>query len=149
MWSSLGLLAASRAVQNNEVRPARLKREVDVVLSRGGRAWPSLPRETTVEDRGNGLMYIITKHSRRSRPTVETLEGRALLTAGVLDTSFGGTGQVITQLPSQTFADGAAVQSDLKTVVVGQEGAGANSTWNLALFRYNVDGSLDSTFGNR
>jgi uncharacterized delta-60 repeat protein len=87
----------------------------------------------------------------RSRPQIESLEGRTLLTAGVLDTSFGGTGLVTTQLAFNTKSQGLVVQPDLKTVVVGLE-APSNTTGvfphSLVLFRYNVDGSLDSTFGS-
>ena len=37
----------------------------------------------------------MTKRAKRGRrPSVELLEGRALLTAGALDTTFGGTGIV-------------------------------------------------------
>jgi uncharacterized delta-60 repeat protein len=93
----------------------------------------------------------LTTFSRRvrRRPQVEPLEGRTLLSAGALDTSFGGTGQVITQLTYHTFPEGLAVQADLKTVVVGLEAPNSSSFFpgSLTLFRYNVDGSLDSTFG--
>ena len=42
-------------------------------------------------------------------------------TAGTLDTSFGGTGSVVTDLTCPFIPQGMAVQSDLKTVVVGLE----------------------------
>ncbi len=94
----------------------------------------------------------LTKFSRRVRrcPQVEPLEGRTLLSAGALDTSFGGTGQVVTQLTYNTYPEGLAVQSNLETVVVGLESPSNTSgiyPHSLTLFRYNVDGSLDSTFG--
>ncbi len=88
---------------------------------------------------------------RRSRPSVESLEGRALLTAGALDTSFGGTGSVVTNLTYSFLPQGLAVQSDLKTVVVGTEEpspTGGAFPLSLVVVRYNVDGSLDSTFGS-
>ena len=84
----------------------------------------------------------------RRRPDLEALERRTLLTAGTLDTSFGGTGQVITNLGTWTEPQGLAVQSDLKTVVVGLEQVSNSSLPSLTLFRYNVDGSLDTTFGS-
>jgi uncharacterized delta-60 repeat protein len=87
-------------------------------------------------------MDLRIRNLRRSHPRVELLEGRALLAAGALDTSFGGTGQVISPLPVQASSSGVAVQPDLKTVVVGID------AYNLVLFRCNVDGSLDSTFGS-
>src|SRR4051794_20967862 len=65
------------------------------------------------------------RHLER-RPQVESLEGRALLAAGALDSTFGGTGQVTTQLSQSLFAQGVAVQADLKTLVVGLEAADAS-----------------------
>ena len=91
--------------------------------------------------------YTFSRRVRR-RPQVEPLEGRILLNAGDLDTIFGGTGQVITTLGSWTEPQGLAVQSDLKTVVVGLEQVSSSSLPSLTLFRYNVDGSLDTTFGS-
>lgn len=79
-----------------------------------------------------------------------------MLTAGALDTTFGGTGLVATQ-PSSHFptgmsdgSTGVAVQSDLKTVVVGNAYQYDNKAWhlNIAVTRYNTDGSLDPTFGS-
>jgi uncharacterized delta-60 repeat protein len=91
-----------------------------------------------------------TRSTKRRRPALESLEGRTLLNAGTLDTSFGGTGEVITQLAYNAYPQGLAVQSDLKTVVVGLESP-SNTTGiyphSLVLIRYNADGSLDSTFG--
>jgi uncharacterized delta-60 repeat protein len=106
----------------------------------------------------NRLSHILGASRRRGalvrrnrrRPRVELLEGRTLLTAGALDTSFGGTGLVTTRLAFNTYAQGLAIQPDLKTVVVGLEPP-SNTTGifphSLTLFRYNVDGSLDSAFG--
>jgi uncharacterized delta-60 repeat protein len=78
---------------------------------------------------------------------VELLEGRTLLNAGALDTSFGGTGQVLTQLANNSFPQELAVQADLKTVVAAQEGP-PGALFDLAVIRSNVDGTLDSTFGS-
>ncbi|VTR96211.1 na-ca exchanger integrin-beta4 : Na-Ca exchanger/integrin-beta4 OS=Trichodesmium erythraeum (strain IMS101) GN=Tery_1772 PE=4 SV=1: Calx-beta: Calx-beta: Calx-beta: Calx-beta: Calx-beta: Calx-beta: PKD: PKD: HemolysinCabind: HemolysinCabind [Gemmata massiliana] len=67
---------------------------------------------------------------------------------GSLDTSFGTGGVVHTNFPSSTdgHADGIAVQSDGKIVVVGKvTGGGNNGDWGIA--RYNSDGTLDTTFG--
>jgi uncharacterized delta-60 repeat protein len=69
---------------------------------------------------------------------------------GSLDQTFGDHGSVQT-----TFGDSAAqgddmvLQSDGKIIVVGSTGAGSYSALNdFALARYNVDGSLDQTYGN-
>ena len=102
-------------------------------------------------------MKEITQHRARKassprrnrRPRFEPLEGRLLLNAGDLDTSFGGTGQVLTTLSQSTWSQGLAIQPDLKTVVVGLEQvAGSNSYTDVTLTRRNVDGSLDTTIGS-
>jgi uncharacterized delta-60 repeat protein len=94
-------------------------------------------------------MRLTTRTKRRACLRVESLEGRALLTAGALDTSFDGTGVVVTDL-AYGASQGEAVQSDLKTVVVGLEVLSplTSTLDSVALIRYNVDGSLDSTFGS-
>lgn len=65
---------------------------------------------------------------------------------GSLDPSFGGTGLIVSRLlPGYNFAEGVALQSDGKIVVVG---TGDNLTANVIyLARYNTDGTLDTTFG--
>jgi uncharacterized delta-60 repeat protein len=75
---------------------------------------------------------------------LEPLEGRRLMSAGDLDASFGGgDGRVTTGFANNSvdFASDVVVQPDGKTVVVGKVGN------NGAIVRYNVDGSLDTTFG--
>jgi uncharacterized delta-60 repeat protein len=89
----------------------------------------------------NSAASISTRRSRRTRLSVEPLEGRALLSAGALDTTFGGTGMVST--PSAGVSSAIAVQPDLKVVVAGSK---INGYFEVA--RYKVDGSLDSTFGS-
>ncbi len=90
----------------------------------------------------------------RAVANVEVLEPRRLLSAGDLDPTFGVGGKVITDLPGpgqDVVADGAvAVQSDGKIVVAGTTGSTlllpADS--DVAIVRYNVDGSLDASFGD-
>jgi uncharacterized delta-60 repeat protein len=68
---------------------------------------------------------------------------------GTLDTTFGGTGKVITSVSD--LDDGAtsvAIQSDGRIVVAGYTFNGSNST-AFALLRYNPDGSLDTSFDSR
>ena len=63
---------------------------------------------------------------------------------GSLDSSFGGgTGKVTTNFGQNDEAADVAAQPDGKLVVVGYSLGGPG---NLALARYNLDGSLDSTF---
>jgi uncharacterized delta-60 repeat protein len=64
---------------------------------------------------------------------------------GSLDTSFNGTGKVTTAIGSTSAAHELALQPDGKVVVTG---VGTNGTIRFALARYNVNGSLDTTFGS-
>jgi uncharacterized delta-60 repeat protein len=64
---------------------------------------------------------------------------------GDLNSKFGTGGLVSTNFGGLDFASGVATQSDGKTVVVGLGGAG--STSQIAVVRYNQDGSLDASFG--
>ena len=59
---------------------------------------------------------------------------------GALDTTFNGTGIVITPVQNYSSASTIAIQSDGKIVVAGL------SDLYLLVARYNSDGSLDSTF---
>lgn len=62
---------------------------------------------------------------------------------GVLDYTFGGTGKVWTEkLPGNDQARAVAVQPDGKVVAVGHDGG------DFVVVRYNVDGTLDSSFGS-
>jgi uncharacterized delta-60 repeat protein len=66
---------------------------------------------------------------------------------GTLDTSFSGDGTQTTDfgLGEGAQATGAAIQGNGKLVVVGSAGAN-NISQDLALARYNADGSLDTSF---
>jgi len=64
---------------------------------------------------------------------------------GPLDTSFNGTGKVITDFFSTIdYANAAAIQPDGKIVVGGY--CIQNSWQDYAMARYNTDGSLDTAF---
>ncbi|MCP4334619.1 MAG: DUF642 domain-containing protein, partial [Gammaproteobacteria bacterium] len=66
-------------------------------------------------------------------------------TDGSLDTSFDGDGRVTTDFGNgddQSY--GIAIQSDGKILLVGQSYNGADN--DLAIARYNTDGSLDTSF---
>src|SRR4029453_12506700 len=66
---------------------------------------------------------------------------------GDLDLTFNGTGIVTTDIGgSQDEAYGLVVQSDGKIILAGVSYFGANP--EIALVRYNPDGTPDSTFGN-
>ncbi|MBI2219167.1 MAG: hypothetical protein HYU51_17940 [Candidatus Rokubacteria bacterium] len=71
---------------------------------------------------------------------------------GNLDTSFGGTGKVITDIGGFSFGGGDAaysvvIQSDGKIVAAGYGNPLASGNSDFALLRYNTDGTLDTTFG--
>jgi len=72
-------------------------------------------------------------------------------TDGTLDSTFGASGRVVTALGSGVDGAGysAAVQSDGKIVVGGDafNQSGFPRSTDMALVRYNSDGSLDTGFG--
>ncbi len=68
-----------------------------------------------------------------------------LLPDGTLDTSFNGTGKVVTGIGAGDEAiQGMALQGDGKIVVAGRAWNGSN--YDYALARYNPDGTLDTSF---
>ncbi|MBL8814301.1 MAG: PD40 domain-containing protein, partial [Planctomycetaceae bacterium] len=97
---------------------------------------------------------LLGSHLRRSRSRrrsclqfqVEGLESRSLLTAGLLDSAFGGAGIVTTDVGGS--ADGsrgiAVQQNDGRIVAVGSSHNGAN--YDFGVSRYNIDGTLDTLF---
>src|SRR5689334_21168895 len=83
----------------------------------------------------------------RRRPGVEGLEDRSLLSAGVLDTTFGGTGKILTSFGGfDTRASKVAYDQHGRILVAGQ--AFRWFDWDFAVGRYNPDDSLDTSFGS-
>jgi uncharacterized delta-60 repeat protein len=90
------------------------------------------------------------------RPRLELLEDRCLPSGGVLDPTFGTNGVVTTNVASlnDSFADAVATYpkagtaNDGKIVVAGTV-TNSQGSWDqdMAVVRYNLDGSLDTTFG--
>ncbi|MGV3661792.1 MAG: hypothetical protein ACO1TE_16520 [Prosthecobacter sp.] len=65
---------------------------------------------------------------------------------GALDTTFGGTGYVFSQVsPGNDFARGMALQPDGKVIVAGYYHNGTN--YDFAMVRHLADGALDTAFG--
>jgi uncharacterized delta-60 repeat protein len=62
---------------------------------------------------------------------------------GTLDSAFSGDGRVTTDLGGHDLLTAAAIQSDGKIVAVGATG---NGFGEVAIARYNTDGSLDTSF---
>jgi len=68
---------------------------------------------------------------------------------GILDTTFNTTGKVLTAFASgNASAQAVVIQSDGKIVTAGSFDDGNREGPDFALARYNVDGSLDSTFNS-
>ncbi len=93
------------------------------------------------------------RHRRTVRPSLEPLEGRALL-AVALDPSFGTGGLVfgMTMGTDLRTVTATAVQSDGKILVAGSashtSGSGSGAIVpDVAVRRYNTDGSVDTSFG--
>jgi uncharacterized delta-60 repeat protein len=85
---------------------------------------------------------------RPYRPRLEALEDRRLLTAGALDTTFGGTGVVATSLSH--YADTAytsLLQANGDIIAAGTTTSGSHKTPSFALVAYTPTGGLDTTFG--
>jgi len=66
---------------------------------------------------------------------------------GVADDTFGTSGTVTTDMGASDSGFDIGVQPDGKVVVVGQSQSGA-SNYDAVAIRYDVDGSLDTTFGS-
>lgn len=80
--------------------------------------------------------------------TVLILHHAVLAAAGSLDTGFGTAGKVFTQFgTSQDEGRAIAIQPDGKIVVAGFMNPGFFN-YDIAVARYNADGSLDTGFGN-
>jgi uncharacterized delta-60 repeat protein len=90
----------------------------------------------------------------RCRPGLEILENRDVPSGGVLDPTFGTNGVVTTDVASDNASFASAVATypkegtanDGKIVAVGVV-TGNNQAQAMAVVRYNLDGSLDTSFG--
>ncbi len=91
--------------------------------------------------------------------SLETLEARWVLAgpAGSLDASFGAAGTVVGQfnipvnIPADVPADvettSMAIQGDGKIVIAGTIATATHPNQQIFVGRFNVDGSLDTSFG--
>lgn len=62
-----------------------------------------------------------------------------------LDSTFGVNGKIITSFNQDSFVSNLTLKDD-KIIVVGKVSNGQNFDWGIA--KYNIDGSLDTNFGN-
>jgi uncharacterized delta-60 repeat protein len=79
-----------------------------------------------------------------SRPRLEVLEDRCLLSGGALDPTFGSGGMVN---PPSFEVRGMAIQTDGKIVTTGISFIPKNPYDKFGVVRYNSNGSLDTSFG--
>lgn len=88
--------------------------------------------------------------SARSRPGVEPLEGRALLSGpGSLVPTFGHGGTVTQTTSTVNDLSDIAVQKDGKIVAVGIVSNRSLKYGASVLIRFNHDGTFDTSFGNK
>jgi uncharacterized delta-60 repeat protein len=130
-------------------------------------ALPRIQTEGTLDTEFGGTGTVITSigSSSRARGVAVQADGKIVAAGeastgsasdfavarfrldGTPDTSFGGTGKIMTPVSSGTDVGHAlAVQSDGKIIVAGYSGAYPND--DFALVRYYSDGSLDTGFGS-
>ena len=88
----------------------------------------------------------------RSRLRFEVLEDRSVPAGGVLDPAFGTGGVVSSSLGATTRAYSVATYPQEGTandgkIVVGGAYIGTNTKYQFGVVRYNLDGSLDKSFG--
>src|SRR6266496_4699317 len=68
---------------------------------------------------------------------------------GTLDTSFGDSGRVMTDVGiSGSNATGVALQKDGKIVIAGYAVNNSGTDYDFACVRYNTDGKIDQSFGD-
>jgi uncharacterized delta-60 repeat protein len=87
-----------------------------------------------------------------SSSVIDQLESRRLFAAGALDTTFSSDGKTAINISDNTVmsARDVALQKDGKVVVVGRSRDTASSAnFRVAVARFNLDGTPDTTFGNR
>jgi uncharacterized delta-60 repeat protein len=123
-----------------------------------------LPFPQAASDKGDSPMWFFSRKIRHSKPTrrlptsrrpgLEILEDRCLLSAGVLDPTFGSGGIVTTAFPAgrkstpSAVAYAVAVQSDSKIVLAGYATSASSSGFGFGVARYTPSGTLDSSFGS-
>ena len=123
--------------------------DLDAAFDGDGKALTDLGHSDAIEDlavQGDGKIVAVgqTQDGYTTHFALVRYERN-----GSLDPSFGAGGKIITdfgRIENRAFA--VALQSNGKIVVAGVAGTGAASTGSdFALARYNVDGSLDASFG--
>lgn len=104
----------------------------------------SIDQATSVAVQGDGRIVIAGFSTSGLTTRMAVLRLNA---DGTLDTSFNGTGHVLTQIGNSLLnqANDLAIQNDGRIVAAGSSGSVINQSF--ALVRYNTDGSLDTSLG--
>jgi uncharacterized delta-60 repeat protein len=104
---------------------------------------------------GKLIVAGVTYHVGANNWTNEDFALARFTTTGTPDQTFGDAGKIVSDFGSPDFerqdiALGVAVQPDGRIVAVGDSFGGFGSEYrhNVAVARYNVDGSIDQTFGS-
>jgi len=114
-----GLLTTAIGLDNDRANDVIIQSDGKIVV--GGRAW-----DTPTDNTPN---LVVVRYN----------------TDGSLDTGFDGDGKIITDFSLlHDWVLDILIQPDGK-ILVG--GVSSDGNWNLAMARYNTDGSLDNTFG--
>jgi uncharacterized delta-60 repeat protein len=102
----------------------------------------------TFISRTNARSTKAQKDQSRFRPRLEALEDRCLPSGGVLDPTFG-SGGLVSSTAGGLEALAMATASDGKVIVAGIAGVSQKGTsYNeFAVARFNLDGTLDTSFG--
>ncbi len=109
-----------------------------------------LPHFLRSSSRNYNRRRNIAHCARISTLRLECLESRTLLTAGMLDPSFGMGGEVVSSVPGilSPSITASALQPDGKVLAVALATPFHTNSQQLALTRTNSDGSVDTTFGS-
>src|SRR5207342_2383587 len=94
----------------------------------------------------NGKVVAVGDSYERGTPN-ETFALARYTKSGALDRTFGTGGKVTTDFQRPSTALAVALQPDGRVVAAGGVDAGPTGV-NIALARYNANGSLDPTFGD-
>jgi len=97
---------------------------------------------------GNNYYYIVTAENADGESDASSESGSVpkLNPVGTLDTDFNGMGYARWADP-WSWGSGVALDSDGRIVVAGTMNDGSGNVYDLAVWRYNADGTPDTAFG--
>jgi uncharacterized delta-60 repeat protein len=141
LFASIGVLVFAAAAYGQAG-------ELDSTFSGDGKATGDVTRRgdfgTEVALQADGRIVVVGGASWEKNPKFALLRYNA---DGTLDSSFGGDGRVTTDFTRREDAAwGLAIQADGKILAAGDAGLGAGNS-RFAVARYNLDGTLDASFG--